>query len=89
MIKDGLRKGQDLREAKERFQIVPLLVIELMIPENLHIADRRDGWCLRGNELPQVSVCGLGRIDEDIAIDEHHPLRPGRHDLGGVPVATC
>jgi hypothetical protein len=57
---------------------LPLLVIELMIPEHLHLADSRDDWRVRGNKLPQVDVGGLGRIDEDIAIDEHYSSRPGK-----------
>jgi hypothetical protein len=77
LIQDGLREGQDLRQAKERFQILPLLVIELVIPENLYITDGRNGGRMPGNELPQVGVCRLGRIDEDIAIDKHYPSRPG------------
>ena len=77
LLKDGLRERQDPREAKKRFQILPLLVIELVIPEHFHVTDCRDGRRMHGNELPQVSVCRLSRIDEDIAIDEHHPSRPG------------
>ena len=77
LIKDSLRERQDPREAKERFQILPLLVIELVIPEHFHVTDGRDGWRMRGNELPQVGICRLARIDEDIAIDEHYPSRPG------------
>jgi hypothetical protein len=78
LIEDGLRERQDPCEAKERFQILPLLVIELVIPEHFHVTDGRDGWRMRGNELPQVGVRRLGRIDEDIAIDEHHPSHPGK-----------
>lgn len=59
LIEDGLREGQNLRKAKERFYILPLLVVELVIPENLHITDSRDGWRMRGNELPQMGVCRL------------------------------
>jgi hypothetical protein len=76
LIKDGLREGQDLRQTKERFHILLLLVIELMIPENLDITDSRNGRRVLGNELSQVGVCRLGRIDEDLAIDEHYPSRP-------------
>src|SRR5438876_11080987 len=54
LIKDGLRERQDLREAKERFQILPLLVLELVIPEHFHVTDGRDRRRMRGHELSQV-----------------------------------
>ena len=47
LIKDGLRERQDLRETKERFQILPLLVIELVIPKHFHVTDGRDGLAHR------------------------------------------
>jgi hypothetical protein len=78
LIKNSLREGQDLRQAKERFQILPLLVIELVIPEDLYITDSRNGGRLLGNELPQVGMDRLGCIDEDIAIDEPYSSRPGK-----------
>src|SRR5688572_23182456 len=76
--KDGLREEQDLRQTKERFHILPLLAIALVIPENLDITDSRNGGRMLGNELSQVGVCGLGCIDEDVTIDEHYPSRPGK-----------
>src|SRR5215510_15334265 len=78
LIEDRLREGQDLREAKELFQILPFLVIELVIAKHLHITDRRHGRRMVCNEPPQLGVHWLGRVDEDIAIDEHYPSRPSK-----------
>jgi hypothetical protein len=50
LIHDGWREGQDSCEAKERFQILSLLGIELVLPKVLHIADHRDGWRIHGLE---------------------------------------
>ena len=47
LIEDGLRERQDPCEAKERFQILPLFVIELVIPEHFHITDGGDGRRMR------------------------------------------
>src|SRR5262249_5968322 len=77
LIEDSLREGQNLRQAKELFQIPPFLVIELVIAEYLHVADGRPGRRMVSNKPPQLGVSRLGRVDEDIAIDAHYSSRPG------------
>lgn len=81
LSKDGLREGQDPREVKERFQILPLLVLKLVIPKHFHVTDGRDGRRMRGNELPQVRVRRLGRIDGGYYYRRASPLATRQYTI--------
>src|SRR5688500_15624433 len=49
-----------------------------MITQDFDITDSRYERPVFRNELPQLRVFGLGRIDNDVAVDQHQESRLGR-----------
>lgn len=63
---------------EESFQSFFFPICEAMVAKHFDVADDRCTADVGLNELPQRFVLGLGGIDDDVAVEEHQPSRPGK-----------
>ena len=56
-----------------------------VVAQHFDVTDSGNGGRVGGDEAPNICVFGLGRVDDNIAVEQHYSSRPGN----GLSMRIC